>query len=156
MTTGIDTNISTTQHHGTIAIGLGLREGACTADLAALWQQAQPLWCRNTPRTPLLIAVLERKREHPALLTFLREHLPFARCMAISDATLQGILTPTQSATSLQRFGCGSVCEALAWAAISSLQGIPPRGQWLLLRQISSNRLATLAMVQSPDLRISS
>ena len=79
------------------------------------------------------------------------EHSSFASCWAqaecwpISEAEIHQVATPHQSRRLLQRFGTGSVCEALALCAASRLAG-PQAIHWALPRIVSADRRATLAV----------
>ncbi len=79
-------------------IGLGLAGKATAAEVAQALRAAGPADA---------IAILENRAGHPALAAL-------ARPTPIPEASLRGIATPTRSPRILERFGCGSVAEALA------------------------------------------
>lgn len=80
-------------------IGLGLNASADRAAVQAALAAAGPAD---------LLAVLAARADHPAL------EAPGLPLIALTEAALAGIATPTQSPRIVARFGCGSVAEACA------------------------------------------
>lgn len=84
-------------------IGLGLSSAATAAQLRAALLAAGPAD---------LVAVLEIRATHPALADLPPGLLP--ALTTVPEAALRDIPTPSRSARVLNRFGTGSVAEALA------------------------------------------
>ena len=73
--------------------------------------------------------------------------MPNADCVQIAESDISKTETPTSSARLEQRFGTGSVCEALAWQAATQ-RADQREVQWMLPRIMSADRQATLAVVR--------
>lgn len=92
-------------------IGLGLSSQAARAEVRAALAEAGAADA---------LAVLASRVGHPALAGLALHPLP--------ETALRGVATPTQSPRILDRFGCGSVAEALA-LVLSGGTIVAPRQQ---------------------------
>ena len=131
--------------------GWGFRSGADRSSFASCWEQAhQQLDLASSKSAHWTFAVLDSRVSKPGwqqLLAWKSDNMPFADCVQIAESDISKTETPTSSARLEQRFGTGSVCEALAWQA--ALQRADQREvQWMLPRIVSADRQATLAVVR--------
>lgn len=139
-----------------VALGWGFRSEAHADSFAHCWEQAgaSVYSALGTPCGWHGFA-LQNKLLSPAgtrLQAWTASHANLATILwhGLSPNALVGIATPTQSAQVLQRFGTGSVCEALALLGISRLRHqtenrVPVSPLWIT-RLTSKDRLATLAV----------
>lgn len=147
-----------------VALGWGFRAEAHADSFAHCWGQAEASVCSalSTPRGWHGFA-LQHKLVSPAgtrLQAWTASHANLASTLwhGLPPSALAGIATPTQSTQVLQRFGTGSVCEALALLGASRLwpqteNHVPLSPLWLT-RVTSKDRLATLAVaVSKPSTR---
>ena len=116
-----------------IVAGFGFREAARVDSLRDALGQAMAVGERLTH-----LSVPEDKAGANSIVT-LAEQMDIP-VLAVSDAVLAAIDTPTQSAVVLEKRGTGSVAEAVALAAVGE------GGQLQGPRCISSDRLATCAI----------
>ncbi|MFG5779839.1 cobalamin biosynthesis protein [Comamonas sp. J-3] len=130
-------------------VGWGLRAAAERASFASCWAQAcSAVAGLGAGPAPITFAVLPSRMQTPAwqaLLAWQASAVPQAECLQIAEAEINHAATPHQSSRLLQRFGTGSVCEALAWCAACRLAG-PQAIHWALPRIVSADRRATLAV----------
>ncbi|KAE9630004.1 cobalamin biosynthesis protein [Parasedimentitalea maritima] len=118
--------------------GIGFRQSASTADLRAALALTG---CAQ----PDALASVTVKANAPQMQQLATEmNLPV---IALAEADIQGLETPTQSPRIQARFGTGSLAEATALAAAK--QGQPEATVQLLTpRVITDNGLATAAIAQ--------
>lgn len=89
------------------------------------------------------LATLEEKAEAPAFAEFARqEGLPV---VAVAAEVVRGIATPTVSPRIMERFGTGSVAEAVALVAAG------PGARLLGPRKTSEDGMATAAIAERMD-----
>ncbi|WP_406720799.1 cobalamin biosynthesis protein [Thioclava litoralis] len=117
----------------TRVLGVGLQSRAESAALAALLDAAREV-------APDMLAILADKADHPALQTVQAAGLPV--CL-IARSRLNGVATPTYSARVAERFGTGSVAEALALVAAG------PEARIVQPRAISPCGTMTTALADS-------
>ena len=118
--------------------GIGFRQSASTADLRAAIALTG---CTQ----PDALASITAKISAPQMQQLATEmNLPV---IALTEADIQGIDTPTQSPRIQARFGTGSLAEATALAAAK--QGQPDATVHLLTPRVTTdNGLATAAIAQ--------
>ena len=132
--------------------GWGFRSGADRSSFASCWEQAnQRLDLAQLESARWTFAVLESRVSKPGWQQLLAwksgSVVPHADCVQIAESDISKTETPTNSERLEQRFGTGSVCEAVAWQA--ALQRADQREvQWMLPRIVSADRQATLAVVR--------
>ena len=130
-------------------VGWGFRAAAEHSSFASCWAQACSCVAGlGAEPAQITFAVLPSRMPTPAwqaLLAWQAATVPQAECWPISEAEIHQAATPHQSRRLLQRFGTGSVCEALALCAASRLAG-PQAIHWALPRIVSADRRATLAV----------
>ncbi|WP_339107350.1 cobalamin biosynthesis protein [Thioclava sp. GXIMD4216] len=117
----------------TRVLGVGLQSRAESAALAALLDAAREA-------APDMLAILADKADHPALQAVQAAGLPV--CL-IARSRLNGVATPTYSARVAERFGTGSVAEALALVAAG------PEARIVQPRAISPCGTMTTALADS-------
>lgn len=130
-------------------VGWGFRAAAERASFASCWAQACCAVAGLGADTALItFAALPSRMQTPAwqaLLAWQASAVPQADCLQIAEAEIHQAATPHQSSRLLQRFGTGSVCEALAWCAACRLAGTQTI-RWALPRIVAADRRATLAV----------
>ncbi|WP_406736523.1 cobalamin biosynthesis protein [Thioclava sp. GXIMD4215] len=121
----------------TRVLGVGLQSRAESAALAALLDAAREA-------APDMLAILADKADHPALQTVLQavQAAGLPVCL-IARSRLNGVATPTYSARVAERFGTGSVAEALALVAAG------PEARIVQPRAISPCGTMTTALADS-------
>lgn len=123
-----------------IAAGIGLREGADAADLAALYDQACTL-AEIRPDAVGCLATLAERAAHPAVQALSARHGVPVRSLTQAELLAVDGAVATRSARIEARFGVGSVAEAAALAA-----AVP--NATLILTRIASPT-ATCALARS-------
>lgn len=150
-----------------LVAGWGFRSSAAGQSFASCWSQAhQELQALSVPVLapgPWAHALLESRTQTPAWAEFAAwaaEQTPDAALLRCEECSLQAITTPTASARVQQRFGCGSVSEALAmngaeqlmqqWSRapeyVADASYVSPCIRLILQRILSADRQATLAI----------
>lgn len=136
-----------------LVAGWGFRAGAVQQSFASCWEQAQRLMAINQASSQAwTFAVLETKLEttaHAEFILWRAAAMPQANAMSCSESDIRDIATPSSSLRIAQRFGTGSVSEALALHAAARLALLPPSSQdirLLLPRIVSADGCATLAI----------
>ena len=144
-----------------LTLGWGFRAQAPQTAFADCWRQAcaqLPALAAAQSAAPLRLVVLESKgstESHRYLMGWCGAILPNTAWWLCPDAAICDVATPHRSARLLQRFGTGSVCEALAlhaarhWAqadAGAAAVNPSPPVRLLLPRTVSTDRSATLAV----------
>ncbi len=123
--------------HECTVLGMGLRAQAQSADLQSLWMRAQS--ALPSLENFCAVAVLEGKEQRPALVDWMAD-LPFnAALIAVPQNALPQQAVITQSARLMERYGTGSVSEAVALSAAG------PSPELLLPRMVADDGSATLA-----------
>ncbi len=129
--------------------GWGFRAEANASSFVSCWQQAgERLF---TPSNTWIFAALDSRIATPAgghWLEWQNRECGSAVRMLISEADIRNVTTPTQSDRLMQRFGTGSLCEALALRAAQVEAEADERIQLIVQRIVSADRQATLAVVQ--------
>lgn len=147
--------------------GWGFKSSAVQQSFASCWSQArqalQTLSAAELAPVPWAHALLETRAQAPAWAEFAAwaaEQTPGTQLLRCKAIDLQAVATQTVSARVQQRFGCGSVSEALAFVGAETLMHqwvcapenvadvlpIPPNIQFVLPRIVSADRQATLAV----------
>lgn len=150
-----------------LVAGWGFRSSAAGQSFASCWSQAhQELQALSVPvlaPEPWAHALLETRAPTSAWTEFVAwaaEQTPDAALLRCEECSLQAITTTTASARVQQRFGCGSVSEALAMIGLEQLMQqwscapeyvadslhASPNIQLILPRIVSADRQATLAI----------
>ncbi|PIG09533.1 cobalt-precorrin 5A hydrolase [Comamonas sp. 26] len=147
-----------------LVAGWGFQSSAVQQSFASCWSQAlQTLSAAELRPGPWAHALLETRAQTPAWAEFAAwaaEQTPDAELLRCKETDIQLVTTPTASARVQQRFGCGSVSEALSLIGVETFmqQGlcapeyvadalpVPPNIQFVLPRVVSSDRQATLAI----------
>ncbi|QIL83701.1 cobalamin biosynthesis protein [Diaphorobacter sp. HDW4A] len=129
--------------------GWGFRAGAEVQSFADCWAQAGRLIALDgVPSAHWTMAILDARRQTPAWATFCAwkyAHLPQAVELWCTDADIRGIDTALQSMRVAQRFGTGSVAEALALHGVARAASSTD-ARLLMPRVVSLDRRATLAI----------
>ena len=130
-------------------VGWGFRAAAERSSFASCWAQACSCVAGlGAEPAPITFAVLPSRMPTPAwraLLAWQAATVPQAECWPVSEAEIHQAATPHQSRRLLQRFGTGSVCEALALHAARRLAGAQATVELALPRMVSVDRRVTLA-----------
>ena len=147
-----------------LVAGWGFQSSAVQQSFASCWLQAhQALSAAQLAHAHWAHALLETRAQTPACAEFAAwaaEQTPDAKLLVFKEARVQAISTQTVSARVQQRFGCGSVSEALSLIGVETLMQqwlcapeyvadalpVPPNIQFVLPRVVSSDRQATLAI----------
>lgn len=147
-----------------LVAGWGFQSGAVQQSFASCWLQAhQALSTVQLAHAHQAHALLETRAQTPAWAEFeawAAEQTPGTELLRCKEADIQPVTTPTASARVQQRFGCGSVSEALAmigaeqlmqqWVCapeyIADASHTAPSIQLVLPRMVSADRQATLAI----------
>lgn len=150
-----------------LVAGWGFRSSAAQQSFASCWSQAhqaiQALSAVDLRPGPWAHALLESRTQTPAWAEFAAwaaEQTPDAALLRCEECSLQATTTTTASARVQQRFGCGSVSEALAinvaeqlmqqWSRapeyVADASYVSPCIQLILPRILSADRQATLAI----------
>lgn len=147
-----------------LVAGWGFQSSAVQQSFASCWLQAhQALSAVQLAHAHWAHALLETRAQTPACAEFAAwaaEQTPDAKLLRCKETDIQRVTTPTASARVQQRFGCGSVSEALAmigaeklmqqWIfapeSVADASHISPSMQLILPRIVSADRQATLAI----------
>ena len=147
-----------------LVAGWGFKSSAVQQSFASCWSQAfQTLSAAQLAHAHWAHALLETRTQTPDWAEFAAwaaEQTPGTELLRCKGADIQSVTTPTVSARVKQRFGCGSVSEALALIGVETLMQqwvyapeciadashIPPSMQLILPRILSADRQATLAI----------
>ena len=130
-------------------VGWGWRSVANAASFASCWAQAH----RSNERigaaaAKLTCVVLQSRMSTSAwqdCLTWQSAALPHAQWLQCTEDDIHLSETPSRSERLLERFGTGSVCEALALHAARQLAGVHGTVALALPRIVSADRCVTLA-----------
>lgn len=115
--------------------GFGFRGGATVASLRDAYARAGG--------GADILATLEGKAGEPAFAEFARTK--GLRVVALAKGAVQGVVTPTISERIMERFGTGSVAEAVALVAAG------PGARLLTPRVKSEDGMATAAIAERND-----
>ncbi|MBF5006289.1 cobalamin biosynthesis protein [Diaphorobacter caeni] len=133
-------------HH---VAGWGFRANADAQSFADCWAQAARLIAVDEVVSERwTMVVLDARRQTPAWGAFCAwklAHLPQATELHGAEADIRGIDTALQSTRVAQRFGTGSVAEALALHGAARMSSSTD-ARLLLPRVVSRDRRATLAI----------
>ena len=151
-----------------LVAGWGFQSSAVQQSFSSCWLQVrQALSAAQVAHAHWAHALLETRAQTPAWAEFVAwadEQTPGAELLLCKEFCIQAISTQTVSARVQQRFGCGSVSEALSLVGVETLMGqglcapeyvadashIPPRIPLILPRIGSADRQATLAIAGVP------
>ena len=151
-----------------LVAGWGFKSSAVKQSFSSCWLQVhQALSVSQVAHAHWAHALLETRAQTPAWAAFVAwadEQTPSAELLVCKEACIQAVSTQTVSARVQQRFGCGSVSEALSLIGAETLmrQGlcapeyvagalpVPPNIQFVLPRIVSADRQATLAIAGVP------
>lgn len=147
-----------------LVAGWGFKSSAVRQSFSSCWLQVhQALSVAQVAHVHWAHALLETRAQTSAWAEFLAwadEKTPNAELLVCKEARIQAISTQTVSARVQQRFGCGSVSEALSIIGAETLMQkglcapeyvantlpVPPCIQLILPRIVSADRQATLAI----------
>ena len=147
-----------------LVAGWGCKSSAVQQSFSSCWVQVhQALSVAQMAHAHWTHALLETRAQTPAWAEFVAwadEQTPGAELLLCKEFCIQAISTQTVSARVQQRFGCGSVSEALSLIGAETLiqQGLyapeyvagalsmPPDIQFVLPRIVSADLQATLAI----------
>ncbi|MEG0939881.1 MAG: cobalamin biosynthesis protein [Comamonas sp.] len=147
-----------------LVAGWGFKSSAVQQSFSSCWLQVhQALSVSQMAHAHWTHALLETRAQTPAWAEFVawaEEQTPGSELLVCEEACIQAIRTQTESARVQQRFGCGSVSEALSLIGVETLMQkwlcapeyvadtlpVPPKTQLVLPRVVSSDRQATLAI----------
>ena len=147
-----------------LVAGWGFKSSAVQQSFSSCWLQVhQALSVSQVAHAHWAHALLETRAQTPAWAEFVAwagEQTPGTELLVCEEARIQAVSTQTESARVRQRFGCGSVSEALSLIGAETLiqQGLyapeyvagalsmPPDIQFVLPRIVSADRQATLAI----------
>lgn len=147
-----------------LVAGWGFKSSAVQQSFSSCWLQVhQALSVAQLAHAHQAHALLETRAQTPAWAQFAvwaAEQTPGAELLRCKETDIQPVTTPTASARVQQRFGCGSVSEALAmigaeqfmqqWECapeyVADVSDIAPSIRLILPRMVSADRQATLAI----------
>ena len=151
-----------------LVAGWGFQSSAVQQSFSSCWLQVrQALSAAQVAHAHWAHALLETRAQTPAWAEFVAwagEQTPGAELLVCEETRIQAVSTQTVSARVQQRFGCGSVSEALSLIGAETLmqQGlcapeyvagtlpVLPNIQFALPRIVSADRQATLAIAGVP------
>ena len=147
-----------------LVAGWGFKSSAVQQSFFSCWLQVyQALSVSQVAHAHWAHALLETRAQTPAWAEFTAwaaEQTPDAELLRCKETDIQQVTTQTASARVQQRFGCGSVSEALAVIGVEKLiqqwvfapeyiadaSHIAPNIRLILPRMVSADRQATLAI----------
>lgn len=152
-----------------LVAGWGFQSSAVQQSFFSCWLQVrQALSAAQVAHAHWAHALLETRAQTPAWAEFTAwaaEQTPDAELLRCKETDIQQVTTPTASTRVKQRFGCGSVSEALSLFGVETLiqKGqyapeyiafaltVAPQTQLVLPRIVSADRQATLAIACVTD-----
>ena len=147
-----------------LVAGWGFQSSAVQQSFSSCWLQVrQALSAAQVAHAHWAHALLETRAQTAAWAEFAAwaaERTPDAELVRCKETDIQQVTTQTASTRVKQRFGCGSVSEALSLIGVGTLMQqwlcapeyvadalpVPPNIQFVLPRVVSSDRQATLAI----------
>ena len=147
-----------------LVAGWGFQSSAVQQSFSSCWLQVrQALSAAQVAHAHWAHALLETRAQTPAWAEFTAwaaEQTPDAELLRCKETDIQQVTTQTASTRVKQRFGCGSVSEALSLFGVETLMQkglyapeyiadalpVAPQTQLVLPRIVSADRHATLAI----------